>query len=59
MEQKGERTHGPQCGDGRGLGGGQVEVGESLRGVNGNGKNTIKKSFKKRKKKINSLTALM
>ena len=36
MEQKGQRTHGhyQQCGDCRGEGG--------VRGLNGNGKNTIK-----------------
>ena len=45
IEQKGKRTHGhgQQCGDCLHVGG--------LRGINGNGKNTIKIKFKKRNKK--------
>ena len=39
MEQTGERTHGQQGGDGREW----VEVEEGTVGINGNGKNTIKK----------------
>ena len=44
LEQKGKRTHGhgPQCGDCRGRG--WMEVEELLRDINGNGKNTIKRT---------------
>ena len=52
MEQKRKKTHGhrQQCGDCSGWGQWWVEVEEGIRGINCNGKNTIKYSWKNKNK---------